>query len=340
MGDPSESDEAGQSNRPGKTRTWWHPLLVRLLDRALSGAYDVRDEVLVGKMPLRLDILLIHRESGQLSESGRRDAAALLPLLNRFTLVEFKGPTDGMEPGDLGQLIGCAYLWHSQQVERIEPREISLIVLAPTVNEALRDELLLLGGSATEREPGILQASGLPMTTWLVDTDVMAKRGQPILSVVSRVFLRHRQRIIQQLMRSGHGVLLGYMLQQVQQFLSLGEAFAMQHTGSEYMTEVEDELLTSVLESIPPERRLQGLSPERRLQGLSPQEFQELLRALPLQELLRGLAPEERLQGLAPEERLRGLAPEERLRGLSVEELIEGLSEEQLRELRERKQNR
>ena len=64
----------------------------------MATAYTVRDEVLVGKLPLRLDILLIRRAAGRLSEAGRRDLAALLPLLNRFTLIEFKSPTDALQP--------------------------------------------------------------------------------------------------------------------------------------------------------------------------------------------------------------------------------------------------
>ena len=78
----------------------------------------------------------------------------------------------------------------------------------------------------------------------------------------------------------------------------------MQHTGTEYMGQLEEELQTAVLETIPVEKRLRGLPPE---------------------------------------ERLRGLPPEERLRGLSPEELADGLTEEQaasLRELLERRQSK
>ena len=100
--------------------------MARLLDYELATAYAVRDEVLVGKLPLRVDILLIRREAGQLSEASRRDLSVLVPLLNRFTLIEFKGPTDTLEPGDLAQLVGCAFLWHSQQAERIPQADVSL----------------------------------------------------------------------------------------------------------------------------------------------------------------------------------------------------------------------
>ena len=133
MNERPTPDASDRTDRPGKTRTWWHPLLVRLLDHELASAYSVRDEVLVGKLPLRVDILLIRREAGQLSEASRRDLSALIPLLNRFTLIEFKGPTDALESGDLAQLVGCSFLWHSQQTERLPQTDVSLIVLAPSL---------------------------------------------------------------------------------------------------------------------------------------------------------------------------------------------------------------
>ena len=71
------------------------------------------------------------------------------------------------------------------------------------------------------------------------------------------------------------------MLQQIQQFRTLGEDFVMQHTDSEYLGQLTEELQAAVLQAIPVEKRLEGLSPEDRVQGLS---------------------PEDRVQGLSPEE--------------------------------------
>jgi hypothetical protein len=274
MADLHASNSAEHRDEPGTTRTWWHPLLARLLDHVLATAYRVLEEVYVGRIPLRLDILLIRRETGQLSEANRRDLVLLLPLLNRFTLVQFKGPTDALQRGDLAHLVGCAMLWHSQQVDPISRDDISLVVLAPTLNQAMRDELQLLGCDIHEREAGIFGVVGLPFSAWLVENDEMAKRGQPILSLVSRVFLRDRERIIEQLTDTGHLGLLYYMLQQVQQFRRAGEAFAMQHKDLEYMGEVEEELQMAVLDAIPPEERLRGLRPKEWLSGVS---FEELV---------------------------------------------------------------
>jgi len=62
------------------------------------------------------------------------------------------------------------------------------------------------------------------------------------------------------------------MLQQIQQFRTLGEDFAMQHTETEYMGELEEDLKMAVLEALPPEDRLRGLSAEEVMRGLSEQE--------------------------------------------------------------------
>ena len=88
-----------------------------------------------------------------------------------------RAPTDALEPGDLAQLVGCAFLWHSQQEASIPQAEISLIVLAPGVNEAVRDEVQAFGWQIGEHEAGVHRITGGPFTMWLVETDVMAKRG-------------------------------------------------------------------------------------------------------------------------------------------------------------------
>jgi hypothetical protein len=64
--------------------------MARLLDFELATAYAVRDEVLVGKLPLRVDILLIRREAGELSQASRRDLSSKL----RISVPSAGNPTD------------------------------------------------------------------------------------------------------------------------------------------------------------------------------------------------------------------------------------------------------
>jgi hypothetical protein len=196
------------SDQPGKTRTWWHPLLVRLLQHELSGAYDVREEVPVGKVPLRLDVVLIRRGDQQFA-------------------------------------------------------------------------------------------------TWLIETDGLAGPGEPILTLFSRVFLRNRQHIMNQLRAAGFHGLLYYVLQQIEQFRAAGEPFMIQNKDLEVMDEVEKDLRAAVLKAMSIEQRLEGLSAE------------QILRVIP---------------------------PEKRLQSLSADEIAAALSEQQLARLGElleqRKANR
>ena len=47
--------------------------------------------------------------------------------------------------------------------------------------------------------------AGLPFAAWLVETDVMAEQGQPLLSLVSRLFLNDRESIIEKLAYGPYG---------------------------------------------------------------------------------------------------------------------------------------
>ena len=127
---------------------------------------------------------------------------------------------------------------------------------------------------------------------WLVETDVMADCGQPILSLVSRVFLEEHERIIGELRATGHDLLLCYVLQQVARFRKMGKEFAMQHAGTEYLDEVEEELQT-IMDGMPVENRLRGLPTE------------EVLRRYTPEEILRRFTPEELADGLSKEQAAR-----------------------------------
>ena len=193
-----------------------------------------------------------------------------------------------MERGDFARLIGCSYLWLSELRQPVPHKEVSLIVVAPSVNRPLRNELRQLGLEIKEHDPGIFQVGGLPFTTWLVETDVMAKRGQPVLSLVSRVFLNDRQSIIEKLAQKGEGALAGYhyMVQQVERFRS-EEDVAMQQAISENLKQFQEELVARMLEQVPAERRLLGLAPEERLRGLSPEDLAAALSEEQLREALQ-----------------------------------------------------
>jgi hypothetical protein len=312
----TSSPEGESQNRPGRTRTWWHPLLTRILKWVLGDAYDVDDEVQVGRMPMRLDVVLLRRLGGELPEAARRELRALSARLNQFTLVEFKGPTAALETGDLDEFFALAHLFRSQQRPIPARSEMTLVILAPQITAALRQDVQSSNLVFEEHEPGVHSLSGAFFSTWMIETDRVSGLSEPILTFFSRVFLRDTRHIIEEWKQSGYDDLLCYVVQQIQQFRRLGEAFALQHQGSEIMTQTLEELKAAVIAELPPEDRLRGLTPEDRL---------------------RGLSPDDRLRGLSPDDRLRGLSPEELMR--AAEAAMRKLSDEQRKRLLESTQD-
>ncbi len=264
----------------------------------LGSHYDVQEEVPVGKKPLQIDLLLLQKEWGELSEQARKVLAGLVEYLNDYTLVELKSPSDTLRAGDFQTLLAYTLLYRAQNQPALAPGRLTLLVIAPHLSNPYREELHLLGVTPQPEQPGIwrLQGGTLGHPAWLLETAALAGRDHPVLTLLSPRFLRQGAQTYEELRQAGYTDLVVYMAQQIQQFQRLGKEFAMQHLGS------EDEMaqaLRDLLAAIPPEQRLEGLSPEERLKGLSPEDR------------LKGLAPEDRLKGLAPEDRLKGLAPEE-----------------------------
>ena len=176
--------------------------------------------------------------------------------------------------------------------------------------------------------------TGLPFPTWIVETDVMAQRGQPILSLVSRDFLNDRKGIIDKIARGGYEAMAHYryMVQQVEQFRS-EEDFAMQQAISDDLKRLDAELFDRMIQEAPAERRLRGLPPEERLRGLSPDDLKRCDAEL-FDRMIQEAPAERRLRGLPPEERLRGLSPDDALRALP-KEFVASLSEDEVARLRE-----
>jgi hypothetical protein len=299
---PTPSQPGGA---PGKTRTWWHPLLANLLRWQLGTHYHLQEEVPVGLKPLQIDILLLLKEQGELPESARQILAGLVEYLGELTLLEFKSPSDTLRAGDFQTFLAYVLLYRAQNQPLLPPDKLHLVVVAPRLTRPYRDELGVMNVTAQQQQPGIwrLQGGLVLHPTWVLETEVLAGLSHPLLTLVSPTFLNNGVATYDTLRQGGYTNLVVYLAQQIHQFRLLGREFAMQHLGADdQMEKAWRELLAN-------------LSPEERLWGLAPEE---LLRALPPEERLRGLPPEERLRGLSLEDRLRGLSPEdlERLRQL------------------------
>jgi len=285
-------------NSPGKLRTWWHPLLVRMLEWLLRDSCEVQDEVMVGRMPLRLDILLIRRLDIRLPEAALRDLSAICRRLNNYTLIEFKSPTDSLGRGDWNKLLGCAHLFVAQSESGIRSADMTLMILAPRLTQGFLEELRQCNARIVEEETGIHRIEESSFLVFLVETDRVAGTGEPALTVFSHEFVDHPGHFVESL-KLEHAEMLYYVMQQIEQFRKQMPEFEVQHM-TENMNQTFEELEASVLNAIPVDK---------------------VLKRIPSEEVMKRYSAEERLRGVSPEERLRGVSPEERLRGLGEEEL-------------------
>jgi hypothetical protein len=264
-------------------------LLAQIIRHVLGTSCEVREEVSVGRMPFRLDIVVV-RGTGSLPEQALQELPAVSQRLNRITIIEFTGPTDALEHGDFDAQQAHVHLFRGEQTEPLDTHDMTLIILAPSVTEAFRQDVRLAHCTLEEAERGIHRLSGPLFTTWVIETDLVAGVKEPILSLFSRVFLDDCQRIITELSEHGYEDVLWFAFQQIEQFRTLREAFAMQHKDTETMDRVRKELIDSVLRMLPAEDRLRGLSPEERLQGIPPEDR------------LRGIRPDQIVQALGGEQ--------------------------------------
>jgi hypothetical protein len=297
MTTPADPD----SDRPGKIRTWWHPLLAGFLRWQLGSHYDVREEVPVGKKPLQIDFLLLHKTQGELSDHARTLLAGLAEYLNEYTLVELKSPSDTLRTGDFRTLLAYALLYCAQQPESLEPARLTLIVIAPRLTRPYEEEMRLLGVTPRQEQPGIWRLEGgtLGHPVWLLETAELAGRDHPVLTLISPEFLRNRVQVYDLLRQAGYTELVVFMAQQIEQFRRRGKEFAMQHLGSE---DEMHQVMRDLLASLPIEQRLEGVSPEQLRQALPPEQLRQ---ALPPEERIKGLSPEQLLEALSPEARER-----------------------------------
>jgi hypothetical protein len=274
-GPPAGEPEA----KPGKVRTWWHPLLANLLRWQLGSHYRLEEEVPVGQKPLQIDILLLQKEQGELPQSARQMVAGLVECLGERTLVEFKSPSDTLRAGDFQTFLAYALLYRAQNQPLLDPSRLHLVVLAPRLTKPYREELRVLGVTAQQQEPGIWRLHGgmVVHASWMLETEELAGLNHPLLTLFSPTFLADRVGTWEMLRQGGYSELVVYLAQQIHQFRLAGEEFAMQHLGAD--TELA-KVLRDILATMTPEERMQGLSAEERLRGLSAEEREHLRQLL------------------------------------------------------------
>jgi hypothetical protein len=144
-------------------------------------------EVNVGKKPLQIDVLLLQQQSRELPESARRILAGLVEYLNVLTLLEFKSPSDTLRVGAFQTLLAYVLLYRAQNKPLLPFSELNVLVIAPRLTAPFRTELRACGVTAEDEQEGIwrLQGGLVPHSTWVLETELLAGREHPLLTLFS-----------------------------------------------------------------------------------------------------------------------------------------------------------
>ena len=176
---------------------YWHPVLTQLLRQFYGDRLEIQEEVNLGDLPLRVDLVLI-----------KRDPAVELPYpfnhLGAVTLLSYKGPEDTASQADLRQLEVYALLYqHRFNLPR--RRDLTLWLVASKLARDVSQRTGAYVARAQAAGPGLragrldsfptclVNLNELPVetTTWPL---VMVSRG-PAERQLVRYFLEHQSEL-------------------------------------------------------------------------------------------------------------------------------------------------
>ncbi len=298
---PQKKKQPPKSDPLSKRLTWWHPLFGSALDFSGKNAFQVLREVEVGQLPMLIDIIILLRDENlPLPDWTLNAAPSLFGRLNKCTIVEFKGPSDRIEDGDFALSLSRALAWVAKHDQKLKAKEITLLFVVPTLTKPMRDEVKRLGSTVRKDSDGVFEITGSVFETWVIESVAGAKRGEPLLSLVSPSVLEQPHDLLDKLSAGPYGELVGFCFRQIQQFQRNAKDFQLRYQDYEQMNALSKELEEEILDLIPAERRLKGIPTEQRLEGI------------PTEERLEGIPTEQRLEGIPLEGRLEGLSETEK----------------------------
>jgi hypothetical protein len=283
--------------------TLWHESFYACMTERAPPGFELIAELLLSLRPRRADLLLLRRLGEPRHDEEARLLRGLWPRLSQATLIELKSPTRGFRRSELLRLCSYGLQYHEHNLDELPHADaLTLVLIVPSLNQALMDELAILRCSLQPLGGGYAEVVGFPYGIYVVCTDEVAETEQDDFL---RIYSHHE-----------------LQTQAARQWL---EAFILRkRSAMPDVTERDDydEMLGKLLASVPAEKRLAGLPARARLAGL------------PAKEVLAFYEPEEVLSQYEPEERLAGLELETMLPLLPIE-LLRMLPEESLRTLPE-----
>ena len=252
-------------------------------------------EISVGRQPLRLDVLLLRKTDGELTDLAHTIFPELTELLTDYTYMEFKSPSDRYESGDYEKMLGVTYLHRSELARGVHIDRASVIFLVPRFNKAFKDDLKNNNTTFKEVSPKIYRIDDGAFKTWCVETSVADFPHHPGISLVSPSFQRETKGVVHALTHEGLGSIISYFNQLLGKFRTAEPPFSLTHAEYEEMVKLADEVVDSLLSTIPKdtvlgrysvEDRLKGLPARNRFSGLSAHDAVDIVPARDLTEAL------------------------------------------------------
>ncbi len=264
-------------------RTPWHPLFAALISENLPPGFKLQSEVVLSLEPRRADLLLI-RHAGHQAQEGKI-LRHLWPLLSPSTLVEFKSVPRPAGPTAWMQLLGYGAQYHGAHFNELGRAEnLSLVLVTPRFNRALKNDAAGLGITYEDLGHGYYRVHGFSYPTFLVVLkQVGAQEQEPLLETFTEPNIDLLSDTAHQWLHSHFYGELGTKMIDLEGYKEIAHALTLKNIGT-----------------LSARERLAGLSPEQRLADLSPDEKvlafpDEALRALSA-DYIATLSPETRAE--------------------------------------------
>lgn len=287
--------------------TAWHPMLVALLEFYLPGGWKLLPELLLSRLPQRVDIVVLRLTEAVAGPP--RKLHSVFDHLRPYTLIEHKGPTDDLEPWDALTLL--AYAGQYMRLAKVsDPDEVCLMVLCDRIPFGFVEQVKRMGGTFAALGAGLWRGQMAGMLLRGIETReaYRASPSEHLLYTFSRAYLTDPEGLLP--LDAEEARVYTLLYQQVEQFRKKRGSMAIRDI--EAAQKSYEEVLAEIVEQLSPELRVRGLAPDQ---------------------IAKVLTPEQRLAGLPPEQRLAGLPPEQRLAGLTPEQILNALPPEALEQL-------
>lgn len=148
----------------------WHPAFGAALRITLQEELEyleMREEYLLSKKPLQMDILIIKK----LKDVPIRKTIGR--IFRKYNIIEYKSPGDSLSVNDFYKVYGyaCIYQFNTDQIKEIDPQELTLTFVCSHYPRNLLRHLKDARGISTENQGGgifYLNGDPIPMQLLIV----------------------------------------------------------------------------------------------------------------------------------------------------------------------------